>query len=104
MVTVAKLSMALVVGFNAETGTVAEARVALGALGSTAFRDALLEDFLRGRPADEATAQAFAGECELAARRAIPGRPSLAYKQRAVRGLAYDAWNALGLCPACRPG
>ncbi len=103
MVTVAKLSMALIVGLNAEAGTVAEARVALGALGDTAFRDARLEDCLRGRLADEATARDFVGECELATRRAIPGRLSLAYKQRAVRGLAYDAWNALGLCPPCQP-
>jgi len=38
-----------------------------------------------------------------AVRRSIPGRYSLPYKQRAALGLAYDAWNALGLCPRCEP-
>jgi CO/xanthine dehydrogenase FAD-binding subunit len=102
-VTVARLSMALVVKYDAEAGTVFDARVALGAVGEAAFRDACLEELLEGRPANEESARLFAAGCRDAVRRAIPGRYSLPYKQQAVLGLAYDAWNALGLCERCEP-
>jgi len=102
-VTVARLSMALVVKYDAGAGTVSEARVGLGAVGEAAFRDARLEELLEGRPANEESARLFADGCMDAVRRAIPGRYSLPYKQRAALGLAYDAWNALGLCPRCEP-
>ena len=102
-VPVARLSMALVVTYDAGAGTVSEARVALGAVGEAAFRDARLEELLEGRPADEESARLFAAGCMDAVRRSIPGRYSLPYKQHAVVGLAYDAWNALGLCDRCEP-
>ena len=102
-VTVARLSMALIVKYDGVSGTVSEVRVALGAVGETAFRDARLEELLEGRAADEESAHLFADGCTDAVRRAIPGRSSLPYKQRAAVGLAYDAWNALGLCDRCQP-
>jgi CO/xanthine dehydrogenase FAD-binding subunit len=102
-VTVARLSMALVVKFDAAAGTVSGVRVALGAVGEAAFRDARLEELLEGRPADAESARLFANGCMDAVRRAIPGRYSLPYKQHAVVGLAYDAWNAVGLCERCEP-
>jgi len=102
-VTVARLSMALVVRFDAAAATVSGVRVALGAVGEFAFRDARLEEILEGRPADEESARLFAAGCTDAVRRAIPGRYSLPYKQHAKVGLAYDAWNALGLCERCEP-
>ena len=102
-VTVARLSMALVVKLDAGEGTVSGAKVALGAVGEAAFRDARLEELLEGRPADEESASLFADGCMDAVRRAIPGRYSLPYKQHAMLGLAYDAWNGLGLCDRCEP-
>jgi CO/xanthine dehydrogenase FAD-binding subunit len=102
-VTVARLSMALVVKYDAGAGTLSGARVALGAVGETAFRDARLEELLEGRPANAESARLFAAGCTDAVRRAIPGRYSLPYKQHAALGLAYDAWNALGLCDRCQP-
>ena len=126
-VTVARLSMALIVGAGRGVGAAADAdadhgadagdhaageagagavsgvRVALGAIAEAAFRDPQLEALLEGRTADEATARLFAEECVQAVRRAIPGRYSLPYKQHAVVGLAYDAWNALELCDRCEP-
>jgi CO/xanthine dehydrogenase FAD-binding subunit len=102
-VTVARLSVALVVSFEADTGVLTDARVALGAVGEAAFRDARLEDLLEGRPANEESARLFAAGCVDAVQRAIPGRYSLPYKERAALGLAYDAWNALGLCDRCEP-
>jgi CO/xanthine dehydrogenase FAD-binding subunit len=102
-VTVARLSMALVVTYDPGAGTVSDARVALGAVGEAAFRDARLEELLEGRPANAESARLFADGCMDAVRRAIPGRYSLPYKQYAAVGLAYNAWNALGLCDRCEP-
>jgi xanthine dehydrogenase FAD-binding subunit len=102
-VTVARLSMALVMRYDAVADTVSEARVGLGAIAEAAFRDSLLEELLEGRPADEESARLFAEGCIAAVRRSIPGRYSLPYKQYAVVGLAYDAWNGLGICAPCQP-
>lgn len=102
-VSVARLSCALVVRFDAATGTLASARVALGAVGEVAFRVPELEQMLEGRPADEETARLFAGGCVAAVQESIPGRYSLPYKQHAAVGLAYDAWNMLALGAPCEP-
>jgi carbon-monoxide dehydrogenase medium subunit len=102
-VSVARLSMALIVRFDPAAGVMTDARVGLGAVGAAAFRDPALEQTLEGRPANEETARLFAAECVAAVQRSIPGRYSLPYKQHAARGLAYDAWNALALCLPCEP-
>ena len=102
-VSVARLSMALVVRFDPVAEVLSEVRVGLGAVGETAFRDAVLEGLLEGRPADEESARILAEGCADAVRRSIPGRYSLPYKERAAVGLAYDAWNALRICPPCEP-
>jgi CO/xanthine dehydrogenase FAD-binding subunit len=102
-VSVARLSMALVVRFDPVAEALSEVRVGLGAVGETAFRDAILEGLLEGRPADEETARVLADGSADAVRRSIPGRYSLPYKERAAVGLAYDAWNALRICPPCEP-
>ena len=96
-VSVAKLSLAIIVAYAAPDGRLRDARVALGAVGRAASRDDTLERVLEGRRADSTTSALFAAECTAAVRRAIPGRPSLSYKQTAVRGLAYDALAGLGL-------
>jgi CO/xanthine dehydrogenase FAD-binding subunit len=94
---VARLSMAIVVTCAAPGGRLRNVRVALGAVGTAAFRDDVLQRFLEGRRADSATSALFAEECTAAIRRAIPDRPSLPYKQSAVRGLACDALAGLGV-------
>ncbi len=103
-VSVARLSAALVVRFDAAAGMLADVRVALGAVGGAAFRAAALEQTLEGRPADEESARLFAEGCVAAVQDSIPGRYSLPYKQHAAVGLAYDAWNGLALVsPPCEP-
>jgi xanthine dehydrogenase FAD-binding subunit len=102
-VSVARLSMAIVVRLDAAAEALGDVRIGLGAVGETAFRDALLEGLLEGRPADEESARLLAEGCTDAVRRSIPGRYSLPYKERAAMGLAYDAWNALRICPPCEP-
>jgi carbon-monoxide dehydrogenase medium subunit len=106
MVSAARIGMALVVsldpGEDEETqpGTIVDARIGIGALGETAFRAGRLEELLVGRPADAETRSTFVEACPEMARDAIPGRSSLPYKQEAIRGVATDAWDALGLGPA----
>jgi carbon-monoxide dehydrogenase medium subunit len=94
--------MAIVLKYDAAGNRVSQARVALGAVGETAFRDEALEQFLEGRLADGETAAGLARECSAAIRRSISGRASLPYKQSAVRALAYDVWTGLGLTVAPR--
>jgi CO/xanthine dehydrogenase FAD-binding subunit len=94
---VARLSMAVVVGYEAAEATFKTARVALGAVGETAFRDAQVEASLSGRRADPGTALAFAQQCAAAVCRSIAGRQSLDYKCGAAAGLADDAWRGLEL-------
>jgi CO/xanthine dehydrogenase FAD-binding subunit len=102
-VSVARLSAALVVRFDAASATITDVRVALGAVGETAFRAPSLEESLLGRAADEETARLFAEGCVAAVQESIPGRYSLPYKQHAALGLAYDAWNMLALSAPCEP-
>ena len=103
-VRVARLSTALIVRFDPVAGTLADVRVALGAVGGAAFRAAEVERTLEGRPADEESARLFAAGCVAAVQASIPGRYSLPYKQHAAVGLAYDAWNGLALIsPPCEP-
>ena len=102
-VSVARLSAALVVRFDATAGTVADVRVALGAVGEAAFRASGLEQSLAGLPADEETARLLTEGCVVAVQESIAGRYSLPYKQHAAVGLAYDAWNMLALSPPCEP-
>ena len=102
-VSVARLSAALVVRFDVVSGTMADVRLALGAVGGNAFRAAEVEALLEGRPADEASAHILANGCVAAISSSIPDRPSLPYKRHAAIGLAYDSWNALALCPPCEP-
>ena len=102
-VSVARLSMAIVVRLDVAAEALSDVRIALGAVGETAFRDEVLESLLEGRRADEETARVMADGCADAVRRSIPGRYSLPYKERAAVGLAYDAWNALRICPPCEP-
>jgi xanthine dehydrogenase FAD-binding subunit len=102
-VSVARLSCALVAGLDVVSGTLTGVRVALGAVGATAFRLQALETLLQGRPADERTARLLADGVAEGIGSSIPERPSLAYKEAAAVGLAYDAWNALALSPPCEP-
>jgi len=103
VVTVSKLSMAVVVDFDERSDTITSARVALGSVAPAAFREPSLEAVLTGRRADAHSAHDFALACVAAVQRAIPGRASLPYKQHAALAVAYDAWNALALCAPCEP-
>lgn len=102
-VTVAKMNAALVVDLAPDGHAIAQVRVAFGSLARVAFEDATLAAVLRGAPTDPQTAHRFANACASMVERTIPDRPSMAYKRHAVRGLAYDLWNRLGICAAVQP-
>lgn len=95
-VTVARLSAAVAVALEPESQTLTAARVALGAVGETAFRDPQAESVLAGARPDEQAELRFAEACSAAVCRSIPGRYSLSYKCRAAVGLADDVWRELG--------
>lgn len=95
-VTVARLSAAVAVAQDPGSGEVVDARVALGAVGETAFRDPRAESALAGCRPDARTGLKFAEACSAAVCRSIPGRYSLGYKCRAAVGLADDVWRGLG--------
>ncbi len=97
MVSVARVGMAVVVRLDAAAETIVEARVGIGALGLTAFRAEGLEQVLTGSRVNQSTRDAFVAACPDVARQSIPGRYSLPYKQEAIRGVAWDAWEDLGL-------
>ena len=94
---VARLSLAVVVGYDAAEARFTTARVALGAVGESAFRDTQVEASLAGHRADSDTAFAFMEQCAAAVCRSIPGRQSVDYKCGAAVGLADDAWRGLDL-------
>jgi CO/xanthine dehydrogenase FAD-binding subunit len=102
-VTVARLSAAVAVEMRPDGRSIGEARVALGAVGETAFRDTLVESVLAGGRADARTGQGFAEACCDAVCRSIPGRYSLGYKCRAAAGLADDVWRGLGFPSPAEP-
>ncbi len=99
-VTIARMNAAIVVDLTADGDVIAQARVAFGSLAPVAFEDATLAAVLRGAPTAAQTAHRFSDACVAMVERVIPDRKSLAYKRHAVRGLAYDLWNRLGLCAA----
>jgi CO/xanthine dehydrogenase FAD-binding subunit len=102
-VTVARLSAAVAVEMRPDGRSIGEARVALGAVGETAFRDPLVESVLAGGRSDARMGLRFAEACCDAVCRSIPGRYSLGYKCRAAAGLADDVWRGLGFASPAEP-
>lgn len=109
VVTITKLSIAIIVAV--EDATITDARVALGSLAPIPFRHADVESALLGAHAEagldaefvaEFVAE-FAAACVRLVDQAIPSRTSRPYKRHAVAGVAYDAWNALGLTAPLEP-
>lgn len=88
-VTVARLNMAAVIKYDRDNNSIKEARIAVGALGETAFRLPEVEQILFG----EITPVLFHQFEEMlteAVDHAISGRYSQPYKREAIRGLAED--------------
>jgi len=93
----ARVNMAVAIDFDSSSETIKEARVALGAVGTKAYRCPDSEALLAGKKVDEQTVLAFADSLTSVCDFAIPGRYSLPYKREAVRKLAEDAFKQLKL-------
>ena len=88
-VTVARLNMAAVIKYDRDNRLIKEARIAVGALGETAFRLPEVEQILFG----EITPVLFHRFEEMLTEtvdREISGRYSQPYKREAIRGMAED--------------
>lgn len=94
-VTVAKVSIAIVVELDPATGLIAQASVAFGSLAPAAFRASALEASLVRRPLDDHTGRVLAVGCRDVVLASIPGRASLPYKRHAILGAAADVWQSL---------
>lgn len=94
-VTKAKLSIAALVNMSVEEEKILSSRVALGALGRTAFRQKECEDFLSNRHVTVTLMEELADLMVSIVDRAIEGRASLPYKRLVVRGLVYDLFHTL---------
>ncbi|MHB8077516.1 FAD binding domain-containing protein [Desulfosporosinus fructosivorans] len=88
-VTVARLNMATVIKYDRENNFIKEARIALGALGETAFRLPDLEKNLLGE-INPLLLRRFEDMLTEAVDNAITGRESHPYKREAIRGIAED--------------
>lgn len=94
-VTIAKLSIALNLDYNAEENVIKTARLGLGAVGKTAYRATRIEELLQNKKVTKELADQFAEELSAEIEKAIPGRASLPYKKEAVKGVAYEAFENL---------
>lgn len=94
-VTIAKLNIALNVDYDNDTNTIKSAKVALGSIGKTAFRSSRLERLLQNKKLSKELADQFANELSIQVQEAIPGRASLPYKEEAIKGVAYEAFEKL---------
>jgi len=96
-VTVARLNLAVVLKYEREKHIIKEARIAVGALGETAFRLPELEQNLLGE-INPLLLHRFEDMLTEAVDNAISGRNSHPYKREAIRGLAEDMFvNLFGL-------
>lgn len=94
-VTIARINLAVNVKYDAPTNTITEAKVALGAVGKTAFRVENVEKLLKQQKVSIKLRDEFANELSAAVQESIPGRASLPYKKEAVIGVAYKAFENL---------
>ncbi len=92
-VTISKLNMAAFV--ELENKTVKSSRVALGALGSTAFLSETTQAFLKDQKADELDFEALKEVMTKQVDEAIPTRNSRIYKRDAVHSLAEGLFKMI---------
>jgi len=92
-VTISKLNMAAFV--SVEENTVTSARVAFGALGSTAFLSELTQTYLIGKKLDDLKFEALSEVMTKQVDDSIPTRSSRVYKRDAVHSLAEDLFRMI---------
>ncbi len=91
----ARINMALAADFDRGSKEIREARVAIGAVGTKAYRCPDSESMLVGKKANQELAIGLAESLSCVCDAAIPGRYSLPYKREAIKKLAFQAFNQL---------
>ncbi|MBZ4687718.1 MAG: xanthine dehydrogenase FAD-binding subunit [Clostridia bacterium] len=92
---IARINMALVVRFDESAGLIKDARIALGAVGTVAFRTQKAEGILVGNKPSRELMEKFAETVSTVVEESIPTRSSMPYKRTAVKGLAFDIFEKL---------
>lgn len=92
-VTISKLNLAL--DLLLSEGTIARARVALGAVATHAYLCDDAAAFLCGKPLSNETGSALASLLSDEVARVIAARSSMPYKREAIRGLCEDVFASL---------
>lgn len=85
---IARLNLA--VALSVREGKISLARVALGAVGPHPCRSSALEAVLEGQEISHTLVDTFVGEAEKEVVRMLGSRPSVSYKQEAVKGIARE--------------
>ena len=94
-VTIARVSLAVLVGYNPSDNTISSGKAAMGALGADMVCPPTVEKFMAGRKVDNEFVETLARLLSEAVDQAIPDRESRPYKAQAVKGLAFDIMNDL---------
>ena len=96
-VSIARLSMAAALNYDSGTRVSKDVRVAVGALGETAFRLPAAEQALEGKGLNRSLLEHWQEIMIETVDKAIPGRASQPYKREAVKGLvenlAFNLWD-----------
>ncbi|KKM11035.1 hypothetical protein SY88_10465 [Clostridiales bacterium PH28_bin88] len=92
---IARINMAAAVEYDAEERVLTKARVALGAVGTVAFRPAWAEEVLIGGTPSPQLNEAFVESLSRAVEESIPGRASMPYKKAAIRGVGSEVFEKL---------
>lgn len=91
-VTISKISLAINLLYNQDYNIINDIKIALGAVGKTAFRAREIETYFKGRTLDNYAKDDFIKMLAEAIEKSIPGRASLPYKKEAIKGVAYEAF------------
>lgn len=94
-VTIARINLAVNVQYDSDTNTIRKAKVGLGAVGKTAFRATSVEELLKEKVVSSELRDQFADYLSKEVQKSIPGRSTLPYKEVAVKGVAYQAFDNL---------
>lgn len=89
-VTIARLSLAVMIRYNRERRLIINGKAALGALGKMPVCPASVQKFFTQRPVNRDFADTLGRLLAATVDEAIPGRASQPYKREIVRGLAHD--------------
>jgi len=94
-VSIAKLSMAMLVEYNFEQNKIISGKIALGALGLSPTCPVHVQHFMKDQTVDSAFAIMLADLLTETVNEMIPGRASRPYKAEAIKGLTFDVISRL---------